>query len=237
MSFIKSVLGVLLVLGVAGMSSAQDEKREPNSIFVTGNGVVRADPDVAYVRLGVSSRARTAKEAQAQTNAAIAKLYAALDRLGIDRKDVQTSQLTLQAFYDNPKPGERPQIAGYEAENIVTVRLTDFAKIGPVIDAGVESGVNNMQGVSFGIVDDTRARMEALAKATREAREKAEVIARTLGVRLGAVLMANEGGVYIPPMPQYDARGMAAEMKAGAIVSPGQMDVNASVTVRFAILQ
>jgi hypothetical protein len=118
---------------------------------------------------------------------------------------------------------------------VLTVRVTDFAKIGPVIDAGVDTGVNNMQGVSFGIIDDTRARLEALRDAAREARAKAEAIASALGIQLGDVLMVNEGGVYTPPMPMYD-RGMMAEMKSeGAIVSPGQLDVNANVTIRFAI--
>jgi uncharacterized protein YggE len=234
-SKMKSLLVLAVALGVTAMATAQTEKQEIPSIVVTGTGIVRADPDVAYVRLGVSSRARTAKEAQAQTNAAIAKFYAALDALRIDRKDIQTSQLTLNPYYDNPRPGEQPRIAGYEASNVLTVRVTDFAKIGPVIDAGVDTGVNNMQGVSFGIVDDTRARLDALRDAAREARAKAETIASALGVQLGDVLMVNEGGVYAPPMPMYD-RGMMAEMKSqGAIVSPGQLDVNANVTIRFAI--
>ena len=230
----KIVLVLAMALGMSALAAAQNERPETPSIVVTGNGIVRADPDVAYVRLGVSSRGRTARDAQTQTNEAISKFYAALDRLQIERKDIQTSQLTLNPYYDNPRPGDQPKIAGYEASNVLTVRLTDFAKIGPVIDAGVEAGVNNMQGVSFGIVDDTRARMEALASATREARQKAEAIASALGVRVGDILMVNEGGVYVP-MPQYD-RGMMAEMKsAGAIVSPGQLDVSASVTIRFAI--
>jgi hypothetical protein len=217
------------------MASAQNERQEIPSIIVSGSGIVRADPDVAYVRLGVTSRARNARDAQAQTNAAIAKFYDALAALRIDRKDIQTSQLTLNPYYES-RPNETPRIAGYEASNVLTVRLTDFAKIGPVIDAGVETGVNNMQGVSFGIVDDTNARLEALRNATREARAKAEAIASALGVQLGDILMVNESGGYVPPMPMYD-RGMMAEMKSaeGATVSPGQMDVNANVTIRFAI--
>ena len=234
MKTLKSLLALSLALGVTAMANAQPERQEIPSIVVTGNGIVRADPDVAYVRLGVTSRARNAREAQAQTNAAIAKFYDALAALRIDRKDIQTSQLTLNPYYEN-QPNQMPRIAGYEASNVLTVRLTDFSKIGPVIDAGVDTGVNNMQGVSFGIVDDTRARLEALRNATREARAKAEAIASALGVQLGDVLMVNEGGGYIPPMPMYD-RGMVAEMKSeGAIVSPGQMDVNANVTIRFAI--
>jgi uncharacterized protein YggE len=234
MKITKSLFVMAVALGVVAMANAQNERQEIPSIIVTGNAVVRADPDVANVRLGVSSRAKTAREAQAQTNASIAKFYDALPALRIERKDIQTSQLTLNPYYEN-RPNEVPRIAGYEASNVLTVRLTDFTKIGPVIDAGVDSGVNNMQGVSFGIVDDTRVRMEALRNASREARAKAEAIAEALGVRLGDILMVNEGGGYSPPMPMYD-RGMMAEMKsADTIVSPGQMDVNANVTIRFAI--
>lgn len=234
MTKISTVLAVALAFGVATLAEAQNDRPEPRSIVVTGNGTVRADPDVAYVRLGVSSRAKTAKDAQAQTNAAIAKFYAALDALRIDRKDIQTSRLTLNAYYDNPRPGQRPEIAGYEAENVIAVRLTDFAKIGPVVDAGVEAGVNNMQGVSFSIID-TKARMDALQAASREAKAKAEAIASALGIRLGAILVVNEGGSYAPPMMEY-ARGAAMDMKQGTTVSPGQLDITANVTIRFAIL-
>lgn len=219
---------------MATFAGAQDNKPEPRSIIVTGNGTVRADPDVAYVRLGVSSRAKTAKQAQEQTNEAMVRFYKALADLRIDRKDIKTSQLTLNAYYDNPKPGQRPEIAGYEADNVLTVRVTDFAKIGSVIDAGVDSGVNNMQGVSFGLVDDTQARLEALKAASREAKAKAEAIASALGVRLGVILVVNEGGSYTPPMMEY-ARGDAMNLKAGVPVSPGQLDVTANVSVRFEI--
>lgn len=228
-----TLLAVTLALGLAAFAGAQDDKPEPRSIVVSGNGTVRADPDVAYIRLGVSSRSKTAKDAQSETNAAIAKFYAALVSLGIDRKDIQTSRLTLNAYYDNPKPGARPEIAGYEAENVVTVRLTDFAKIGSVVDAGVDAGVNNMQGVTFGIVDDTQARLEALRLASREAKLKAEAIASALGVHLGEILIVNEGGSYVPQMDY--ARGAAMEFKSGATVSPGQLDVTANVSIRFAI--
>lgn len=230
-----TLIAVGLALGAVAVAEAQGDKPEPRSIVVSGNGTVRADPDVAYVRLGVSSRAATAREAQAQTNAAIAKFYSALDALRIDRKDIQTSRLTLNAYYDNPRPGQRPEIAGYEAENVVTVRLIDFTKIGPVVDAGVDAGVNNMQGVSFSLVDDTKARLEALQAASREAKAKAEAIASALGIRLGAILVVNEGGSYAPPRMDYE-RGAAMEMKSGTTVSPGQLDITANVSIRFAIL-
>jgi uncharacterized protein YggE len=234
-SMMKPLIALALFVGAVAMSDAQGERPEPRSIVVTGNGTVRADPDVAYVRLGVSSRAANAKAAQEQTNAAISKFYAALDALRIERKDIQTSRLTLSAFYDNPRPGQRAEIAGYEAENVVTVRLTDFTKIGPVVDAGVNAGVNNMQGVSFGLVDDTQARLEALQQASREAKVKAEAIATALGIRLGGILVVNEGGSYVPPTMDY-ARGAAMEMKSGTTVSPGQLDITANVSIRFAII-
>lgn len=224
------------VLAAASFSalSAQEQPIEP-SVITFGSGVVRVDPDVAHVRLGVSSRSPTAREAQAMTNAAIDKLYTEIDRLRIDRKDVQTSRLTLNAYYEGGMSGQPRRLAGYEASNVVTVRLTDFAKIGPVIDAGVASGVNTMEGVSFGLLDDTDARMRALREAAREAQQKAEAMASALGIRLGDIILVTESGSYAPPMPLME-RGMAMDMKsAGATVSPGQLEVTANVTVRFAI--
>jgi uncharacterized protein YggE len=74
-----------------------------------------------------------------------------------------------------------------------------------------------------------------LQAASREAKAKAEAIASALGIRLGAILTVSEGGSYIPPMMDY-ARGAAMEMKVGTTVSPGQLDITANVSIRFAIL-
>lgn len=224
-----------LLLTLSAMSHAQDRTpAQPPLVTVNGNGVVRIDPDMATVRLGVEIQARTAQEAQNQTNAVSQRLMDAITKLGIDRKDVQTSAFQLFPLMSEPRPGQTtpPVVTAYRATNIVTVRVNDLKKVGPVIDATVAVGGNTIQGIDFGLRDDSAARRDALKRAVLEAKSKAEAIAEALGVKLGAIYEAQEGGVQVMPM----MLGRAAMANASeAVVSPGQVDVSASVTLRFRI--
>lgn len=212
------------------------------SITVNGSGEVRAAPDEAVVSLGVLAQTPQASDAQREASRIARAILDAIAALGVPEEAIQTSQLTLTPVYEQPRYDQRepipaePRIVAYQASNVVTVRLDDLAKIGPVIDAGIEAGANQLQGVGFDLRDDRAAREEALRQAVAEARSKAAAIAAALGVELGPVLEAQEGGVTIY-RPQPMAR-MAMEMSAAdqsTPVAPGELTITGHVTVRYRI--
>jgi uncharacterized protein YggE len=212
-------------------------RRDVPTITVGGNGEARVDPDEASVRLGVTRQADHARAAQEQVNAVATKILSAVTGLGIERNQIQTSQLTLTPIYSQPKPGtdEEPRIIAYRASNVVTVRVQKLDSVGAVIDAGLGGGANQVEGVSFDLRNDLPARQQALQQAVREAREKARTIAETLDVKLGSIQDVQEGGVSIRP-PVAMTEGFA--LRAAAVstpVSPGQVTVSASVTLRYRI--
>jgi uncharacterized protein YggE len=227
----------LLVLVIGSMFSfahAQESEQVP-SVSVTGSGMTEADPDVATVSLGIMAQAKTAREAQAGANAVATKIIAAVEKLGVDRKAIQTTALTLEPIFSENRENEprTPTVVAYRARNTVRVRLTDLAIVGPVVDVSIEAGANEVQGVDFGLVSDQEARQIALKSAVASARSKAEAIAAGLGLRLGDVLEVTEqgAGVFPGPVMAFESRS------AGAPVAPGQIIVNASVTVRFALVK
>jgi uncharacterized protein YggE len=210
-------------------------------LTVSGNGQARTAPDEATVRLGVVAQAPTAREAQERVNRTANAILEALRKLGVPADHIQTSGLALNPQYTQGRPGTQeeqvPRIAGYQANNDVTIRLEDLAKVGPAIDAGLAAGANSLNGVDFGLRNDEKARAEALADAVREARGKAEALAKALGVRLGEILEVSEGGVQVTPVPYPRARfAMAEAMSADTPVAAGQVGVDASVTLRYRIL-
>ncbi len=118
----------------------------------------------------------------------------------------------------------------------MSVRIDDLAKVGPVIDAGLAAGANNLDGVEFGLRDDGAARAAAFTDAVRSARGKAEALAAALRVRLVEIVEVAEGGVAISQPQPFRGRAMAMAPEAAATpVSPGQVGVDASVTVRWRI--
>jgi len=213
-----------------------------DAITVQGDAEVRRVPDEASVRLGVVAQEPTAQAAQAGANRTAQAILAAVRELGVPDQAIQTSRLVLYPVYSQPprtmRPDQEdfvPEIVAYTASNTVSVRLSDLAKVGPVIDAGIGAGANQVEGVDFRLRDDTAARAEALAAAVAEARGEAEAIARALGVTLGSVLSADEGRVQIA-YPQMERAAFAMDAAAASTpVSPGDITVNATVTVRYRI--
>jgi uncharacterized protein YggE len=213
-----------------------------STLIVSGSGQARVAPDEAHVRLGAVAQAPTARAAQDQVSRTANAVLDAVRKVGIAAEEIQTSGLSLSPLYSQIRQGndnQAPRITGYQANNTITVRVSDLAKVGPVIDAGLGAGANTLEGVDFGLRNDEAARAQALADAARTARAKAETLAKTLGVRLGEILEVAEGGVSItpPPSPRFGLARMEAASMAPTPVSAGQVGVEASVTLRYRISQ
>lgn len=209
------------------------------SLTVSGDGESRVAPDEATVRLGVLTQAPTARAAQEQVNRTANAILEAVRRLGVTAEQIQTSDLSLSPVYAQNRPGNdnaEPRITGYQANNVVTVRLQKLEQVGPVIDAGLGAGANRLEGVAFGLRNDRAARAEALTAAVAEAQAKAQALARALKVRLVQILDVGEGGLRVAPQPYTKGRMMVqAEAMSDTPVSAGQVGVSATVTVHWEI--
>jgi uncharacterized protein YggE len=229
---------IALVLTAPLAAQAQEKDRDVPMLTVAGTGQARVAPDEATVRLGVLAQAPTAREAQNQVNRAAGAVLDAIRKLGVPAERIQTTGLSLNPQYSSQgsSNSQGPRITGYQASNNVSVGVDDLAKVGPVIDAGLTSGANTLDGVDFGLRDDGAARAAALTDAVRAAGAKAEALAKALRVRLVELLEVAEGGVAVSPPPSpFRARLAMAAPMAATPVSSGEVGVEASVTLRWRI--
>ena len=204
----------------------------PATISVTGEATVSVAPDLAQIDGGVTSEAKTAREASDANNAAMGKVLLALKGAGIEEKDFQTSRLSLQP-QDAPNRTGPSAIVGYRASNRVTVRLREVAKLANVIDTMVGAGANDIGGINFMVSQASKLLDEAREQAIADARRKAEIYAKAAGVTLGAPLSISEEGAP-GPMPY---RKMVAGMAASAPVAQGGETLRITVSVSWAIKQ
>jgi len=202
-------------------------------VTVTGEGRSDRKPDMAVVSLGVSHQAATAGEAMAMMAEGMTAVLATLTQAGVAPADIQTGQLTLEAAYDYNSGSSLPPVTGFIATQTVDVRVRDVGAVGPVLDAVTAQGANRINGVFFALDDQAEALDEARAQAVADARARAAFYAEAAGVALGDLLQIAEGGLMGGPQPMYDQRFDAAE--ASTPIAPGQVTVNASVTMTFAI--
>ena len=203
----------------------------PRTITMSGHGEVRAAPDTAMLSVGVSAQAPTATAALAANSARMQSVMAALKKLGVPDKDIQTSNFSVSPQFANGN-GEAPRVTGYQANNQVEVRLEDVSKLGVTLDALVTAGANQMNGVSFSIRDDAALLAQARAAAVAEARLKAETFTKAAGVGLGSILSIGESGSE-PPRRLFAAAPMA--MAKAVPVALGEQSVGADVTIVWEI--
>ena len=229
------ILRALLLAGVATAFAAPAFAEElPSFISVTGEARISAAPDLAQVDAGVTSDAKTAREASDANNAAMGKVLLALKGAGIDEKDYQTSRLSLQPQYSSAKSGSPMTVAGYRASNRVTIRLRDVTKVANVIDTLVTSGANEIGGINFMVSQASKLLDDARQQAVADARRKAEIYAKAAGVTLGAPLDISEQGAPGPMPFRKMAVGMAASPTP---VAQGEETLQVNVSVSWAIKQ
>lgn len=204
---------------------------QPGVIEVTGQGHARVAPDLAVLRLGVSTSADSAGAAMAANNAAQAAVIGAIRDAGVADGDIQTAGLSLSPQIDYEARGAG-RVTGYQASNLVSVRVADLTRLGAVVDGAVAAGATDIQGLEFSAENAQAAQDRARADAVAQATHRAGVLAQAAGLALGPVLAIRDGadqGGAPGPMMAMEARAAAVPVEAGSV------DLGAQVSMRFAL--
>lgn len=226
------VLVSLLLALLALPAAAQVPPPAPGPVVtVTGEGAVDLPPDMATIRMGVVTQARTAADALTANSAAMAEVLALLREAGIGERDLQTSGLSLMPQRDDRTGTAEPRAVRFVARNGVVVRVRDLAALGPVLDRVVQGGANTFDGLDFGLADPAAALAEARRKAVADARLKAETYAGAAGLTLGPVLLIADQSGFVQPMEMR----MAASAMDGVPIAAGEVSVRASVTMTWTL--
>ncbi len=206
---------------------------EDTEVTVSGTGVINIKPDTATIMLGVSETAQGAVEAQATVNEKIAAVKEALTGAGAKDRDISVSDLSVWGNYDYS--GDTQKLTGYTASHTLNITTADMDAVGPLIDAALGAGANQLQGVSFTAENNDAAYDQALKLAFEKAREKAEVLAAAAGMKLGALESLAEGSVdsYGPYINAKYAVEDGAGQGAPTQVDTGLVTVSATVTAVF----
>lgn len=209
----------------AMMLAAGSVRAAEKLVTVTGEASIAVAPDMATMRVGVSSQEKTAREASEANARQMTGVLAAIKGAGVAERDVQTSRLSLQPQYD-PNKGT-PRLTGFQASNQVTIRIRDVDSLPIVLDRAIAAGANEMSGIEFGVSEQSKLLDQARDDAIADARRKAELYAKAAGAKLGHVVSITEEGSAPPPRPMQ-------AMRAGAVpIAPGEQTLRATVTVSY----
>lgn len=235
-ALLAGVLGLTVLTGCAvpAVSSAEPGQTQ-NSISVSGSGLAYGRPDLVTISIGVQTINTDAGQAVAQNNTKAESIMAALKALGIEDKDLQTNNFSVNAQRDyDPVTGQPKDTITYYVDNTLSVTVRDINRLGEVLGKAVEAGANNIYGISFGVSDPAALEAEAREKAMADARVRAEQLAKAAGVSLGSPINITESLNYPAPVPF--ARDMALAAEGGSVpVATGQMQVSIQVSVSYEI--
>lgn len=220
--------------GPRGGRRGPEEARQPGTVSVTGHGESTAAPDMAVVTLGVTVQAPSAAEAMRQNTERQQVVIDTLRGRGIEGRDIQTSGLSLSPVQDYSREGQPPRITGYQASNMVTVRVRDLPRLGEALDALVGAGANEINGIGFQRENLEDAENEARARAVENARLRAEVMANAAGMEVGRLLAITDVAARMGPQPMMRAMAMDSAAAAAPVpVEAGELSVAAEVTVTW----
>jgi uncharacterized protein len=216
-----------------------------NVISVSGSGDVLAVSDIASLYVTLTKDGKTAKEAQNLLNESITKTLAYLKDQKIDDKDIKSEYGGLNpkysyaqpVCYTYPCPTKDPVIIGYTATQSITIKVREVDNANVIRTGLADLGITDISGPTFSIDNEDLFKDQARAKAIIDAKAKAEVLAKELGVRLGKVVSfsENNGGYY----SMYEAKAMMSDSVAGAVPAPtlpkGENKITSNVSITYEI--
>ena len=236
------LVGTVLVLATlfVGCVRAQEGAEPPRTVRVTGESSVSVAPDRATVRFGIVSEGETAEAARNQNAQAAKRAMNAVRNLDVPEKKMRMESLRLQPRREYNPETQKHEDKGYEATRQVVVELSDLEQLPRLVTRVVQQGANRVDGISYGLSDRSSVRNEALRKAARNAREKADLLATTLEATLGPVQQIDEQSFgFDQPTPRVGLQ-LAKTARDEAAPEPdayaaGEIEVSATVQVTFVL--
>ncbi len=226
-----AALGLLAVSPWLIASASQDRVSDNSTLVsITGQGTAQQATRLAIMQAGVTSFATSAGRAWRQNYESMAELRSELRRQGIPDKDVRTTSLALS---ERTKNEDGDEIKGFEVRHNVTIVFRDIDRTGAVLDALVKAGANQIMGPSFSWDANDRAQQIARVAAIKDANQRAQFYAQSLGLRVKRVVSIRDGNGYASaqpaPMLRYES--------AGTQVSPGEDTVRVAISGEYELVR
>jgi len=226
---------VILVVAVMFYGKLGGNDRTLNA---QGTATVKSMPDEVSVYVNIEVLKDTAEEAKNENSRISENVQTSLKNAGIT--NIETMNYNIYEDFDWTDDGRESN--GFRATNILNIKTTDFDLVGKIIDLSVNAGATSIQSVNFELSDAKQSELkkQALAKASEDARLKAEGMAEGLGAKLGRIKSVSDSSYNYRAYPMLD---MAETMGAGAvksavedvIINPRELEVSANVNVVFAL--
>lgn len=214
------------------------QSAENSGICVSGEEKIKATPDIAEITYSVYTQEKDAKTCQTENGNDVDAVLSLLKEKGIDEKDIRTNNVGLDPIYDW---NNGRKITGYEMTTEIVVSSVPIDEAGTIISDSVNAGINSIDSVQYQCSNFDELYAEALKNAITSARKKADLMAEAGGKKVVAMTQVQElsSGDQAVAYTSNNMKQMvvmeADSADAGTSLMPGQVEVEAEVSVTFSI--
>jgi len=250
---------ILAIFLLVMTSHVSNTATNTNTVSFSGEGKVFAKPDIAAISFSIVTEAKTSKAAQDDNSKKSEKVVNFIKSQGIDEKDIKTTGYNVYPQYSYPRPvplpmgiegsapsapssypqyyDSNPKITGYQVNQSFEVKVRDLDKVSAILDGLVAQGANQVNNLGFQIDDIEKVKNEARELAIKDAKEKANVLKKQIGIRLGKIVNFSEGGYYPGPY-MMEAKATDSGVGGGGsapAVPVGENEITVNVTITYQI--
>jgi uncharacterized protein YggE len=211
---------------------------QPRSIDISAEEIIYQKPDEAKITFSVLTQAETYDQATEINNQQMERVNSYLKEEGIEEKNLKTQNFSVRPRYEyiEDRYTSQREIVGYEVENNLQVTVINLEKIDALIGGAIEAGANKVSGLVFEVSNREELEDQAKLKAIEKAKENAEEIADSLGVKVGRILAFSESGGYSPIRYNYEEMAADSMGRGGAApIEEGESEISSSVNITFEI--
>lgn len=214
------------------------QSAENSGICVSGEEKIQATPDIAEITYSVYTQEKDAKTCQTENAQDVDAVLSLLKEKGIDEKDIRTNNVGLNPIYDW---NDGRKITGYEMTTEIVVSSVPIDEAGTIISDSVNAGINSIDSVQYQCSNFDELYAEALKNAITSARKKADLMAEAGGKKVVAMTQVQElsSGDQAVAYTSNNMKQMAVmeadSADTGTSLMPGQVEVEAEVSVTFSI--
>ncbi len=242
----KSLVTALILFLLAGCAATTGNQAEffsqpalqqsddtMRTVHVSGLGEIQIEPDTAVINLGVQTQGKTAQIALRENNTTMQSLIDTLEKTNIPSENIQTQTIRLSPQYEINDTNNSRTVTGYTASNIVEVRTEDLESLGTLLDDAINAGANTIENIRFEASGSEKLLDQVRETAVKNARHKAEELAKLTGSTLGPVLEIQESSSTPGPI----VRQLNPQTEAAAVpVSPGSQSISVQVQVTWVLI-
>ncbi len=241
-----SVIGLIIaLLLIIGQNYFPQSAFNTEKIQVSGKSQILVDPDEGVIRFSIITKEDTAKQAQENNKKYSLEVIDALIKIGINKESIETYSYTINEYGEWSSKEDKYVTKGYRAVNMMQITVKDLDKLSVIVDSVMQNGANQIDTITYQLSKEKQkqVRNEALEKATIVATEKADIMAKNLGVSRGKVTSIVENNYYYTPfelntvnVQRKEVNGAYDSLDAGGgYLGTQKVEVTSTVSLEFGI--